>query len=553
MTAADDNRSSISDTWRSNHGIIEENSKVVSYRNLAFITLVANIGALLFGYDFGATSWLLSTIDKYAENTDDSTYIYFVEIANSNGLTGLIAAASSIGATITYIFLLFLGNDIPKRDEIQISALLYFVGALLESSSGDLSWETADGFSMLLIGRLIYGAGIAAAFHSVPQYCSEWSSSELRGMVGAATEAMAVTGVVLGYVVGYIFQDGYSWIVTFRVGYIIAFFMGILALIIPQSPSWMVRNKCSDEEVMDALHYIFPNATDDSIKHIKANLDDEQKQRRQYDSKWRREDLDSNLCTSMFMSLPPELKVLVSSPTLVRCLLFALTLVVLQICTGQSAILYFAGDVFGEICPDDPDDCILGLGISKLVPAYTMIFIGDSLGRREFLIGGSSLMVLGLGFLCYGISIGDPVPSLLGIYTAVIGYEISFGTMLWILLSEIFPQFVRSAANSIAVATLFALSTVITFTLPYFEQDVGLLGVFILFTVFSGVAVIVLLFFAPETRGADLEIAYKKVDITCNATGALFGCPIDNEYELVENRDNESTSMLSNDIGFKVK
>jgi hypothetical protein len=196
----------------------------------------------------------------------------------------------------------------------------------------------------------------------------------------------------------------------------------------------MVRNKIADSEVMDSLHYVLPNATDESIKHIKTNLEDEQRQRQHYDSQWRKEDLDSNLCTSIFMSLPPELKVLTSNPTLVRCLMFALTLVILQICTGQSAILYFAGDVFNEICPDDPDDCILGLGISKLVPAYAMIFIGDSLGRREFLIFGSSLMTVGLGFLCYGISVEDPVPSLLGIYTAVIGYHSSLLLLLLLLL-----------------------------------------------------------------------------------------------------------------------
>lgn len=68
---------------------------------------------------------------------------------------------------------------------------------MLESSSGDLSWQTADGLTMLLIGRLVFGAGIAVTFHSVPQYCSEWSSANLRGMVGSATEAMAVTGIII--------------------------------------------------------------------------------------------------------------------------------------------------------------------------------------------------------------------------------------------------------------------------------------------------------------------------------------------------------------------
>jgi hypothetical protein len=74
-------------------------------------------------------------------------------------LTGLIAAGSSIGATLAFIFLLFLGNGIPKNDEIVLSALFYFIGALFESTSGNISWRNPAGLVILIIGRFIFGAG----------------------------------------------------------------------------------------------------------------------------------------------------------------------------------------------------------------------------------------------------------------------------------------------------------------------------------------------------------------------------------------------------------
>jgi MFS family permease len=121
------------------------------------ITLI--LGSLLFGFDFGATGCLLSRIAEFKDGTSDPRYTYFVIVAQSSELTGLIAAGSSIGATLAFIFLLFLGNGIPKNDEIVLSALFYFIGALLESTSGNISWRNSAGLAILIIGRFVFGAG----------------------------------------------------------------------------------------------------------------------------------------------------------------------------------------------------------------------------------------------------------------------------------------------------------------------------------------------------------------------------------------------------------
>jgi len=176
-----------------------------------------------------------------------------------------------------------------------------------------------------------------------------------------------------------------------------------------------------------------------------------------------------------------------------------------------------------------------------------MTIVADSLGRREFLLGGTAVLVLGMITLVVGLSYDSVIAALVGLYVAVAGYEVGFGSMLWILLSEIFPQFVRSAANSIAIATLFACSTVLTFTLPYFEDATGLLPIFGLFTAVSGAALIILYFFAPDTRGVELEEAYKQVDLNCKSTMLICGCHLDEAKggSGYEGSTSETTDLLA--------
>ena len=499
----------------------------VSTANLAFIAFVANIGSFLFGFDFGAICWFLASIE---DSTDDGN-IYFRIIISNDGWIGLIAAGASIGAFFTYLSLLFFGNSIPKRDEIMIAALLFFIGALCESFSGDMSWSTWYGLSIFLVGRFIYGAGIATSFHSVPIYVSEIGPAELRGMIGSSTESMISTGVVVSYIVGYCYQEPFGWIVTFRIAYIVALVMGLLAMFLPHSPAYMVRHGYDKTEVLQSIQFVKPFADDGDLQQLQLSFDEELKERKRWDVKWRKSPASDGCCSSIFELLPSEVKALVSDGALRRCLSLALILVMLQMFAGQSAVLYFANDIFETICPTNPDDCILGLGIAKLLSAYSMLFIADSFGRREFLVGGLSIMNAGLITLICGIRYDSTYAAVTGIYVAMMGYEVSLGTMLWILLNEIFPRFVRSAANSIAVSSLFLWSVVVTFSLPLLYDSVGLMYVFVIFTCASGISLFLVFLFVPDTRGVDIEVAYKLVKTQCDESLSPIGLGSEEEEE----------------------
>ena len=98
------------------------------------------------------------------------------------------------------------------------------------------------------------------------------------------------------------------------------------------------------------------------------------------------------------------------------------------------------------------------------------------------------------------------------------GNEIGMGSFFWIFVNELFPSYVRSAGNSLVVAALCLTNGILTFVLPSMFEAMGLGGVFILFLFLAASAGVNFYFFAPNTEGVEIDEAYKKVAISCNAS-----------------------------------
>jgi MFS family permease len=276
--------------------------------------------------------------------------------------------------------------------------------------------------------------------------------------------------------------------------------------------------------------------------------------RKRWENRMRKqiENLKEGVIVNVLLSLPSELKVLLMSRTLRRCLFLALTLVFLQQFSGQGAILIYSGVIFGQLCPHSTSDCIIGFGIVKLFFVLVMVFVADSYARRTFLVMGSSIMTISLALLCIGLAFHKNALALVGIYVSVAASESSLATLLFVVLSEIFPQFVRSAAISVVVATFFAWSAIVIFVLPIMNTNYGLVPVFIMYTVIAAFSVILLYFLVPETRGIDLEIAYKLVNGRMENTLKICSSEISGEEEEVgllsaKDTDDDASHGIFND------
>jgi MFS family permease len=399
------------------------NEDYIDRSKLLLVAFISNLGAMLLGFDYGVTSKLLTDIDYFASNDEYSDYTYFSVVENSSILLGFLASGAAIGSAITFAILILYGNSVSKKDELLLAAFLYFIGAMLESFSFYFSWKYSTGLVLLSIGRLTYGAGVATSFHASPQYVAEIAPADVRGNIGSATEVMTACGVLLGYVLGFVSNEEDGWAQIYLIGYVIALVMGCLALFIPHSPKWMARHNFPPNEILESLQFLYPNATDSSVVKLRKECEIERAQSARMDELWKTKyssNASKNWFQSMISAAAPEVKFLFYDKILSRCLTYGLVLVTLNTATGHSAILYYAGSIFDEVCID-PDACIVGLGFAKLIPALMMTVIADIFGRRVMLMTGIIVVTTGLFIITGGYSNNNDDAVITGMYIAVSG------------------------------------------------------------------------------------------------------------------------------------
>lgn len=515
--------------------------------NITMIVLAANIGTLLFGYEVGAISWVLYNIALVSESDDTEKYYSIVE--DSSVLIGLIGSAASLGAALFYPLLLFFGNNVSKKDEILLAALLFFVGGLMTSLSSDMNWEYVGGLVVLLIGRLIYGFGIASSIHAIPQYISEVVPANVRGQYGATVELTVVTGMALGFGIGYAFEveNKFGWTVLFRFAYCLAILMGVLSVFLPHNPVWLVHNHHSKEDILVALRFVYPLSTEVSVDRLIAKTQEDlallQAEERAsavaptaHRSTWVH-------WTGLYNCLTPQLKLIVDNRLHSRCMQIKVHLHVLKILTGQTAILYYNELIFNDLYPDHVEEFVYGYILNRLCFALIMIFVADLIGRRHYMLSSSGLMFAGMLVTTIGFATDSRVVTTLGLYGSGVGFQIGFGSISYVVLNEVVPYSIRSTVNAVANCLLFSAYFVVTFIFPYLSEIIGYTYVFLIFALLNVYAFYYIYVYLPETQGIDMNLAYKLVDDKFNSAPECCCC--DDRSDLDEERSGASRSEIS--------
>ena len=134
------------------------------------------LGGLLFGYDIGATSAVLSQIKSVNSGVQWSS-----EVINSSSLQGIITSMATLGALVGSIVCFRVADSWGRRRSLLVASSLYLCGAAFEVVSGESTFSASSGIALLLIGRLIYGFGIGFAMNGAPAYIGEMAPSAIRG------------------------------------------------------------------------------------------------------------------------------------------------------------------------------------------------------------------------------------------------------------------------------------------------------------------------------------------------------------------------------------
>ncbi|KAG7538313.1 Major facilitator superfamily domain [Arabidopsis suecica] len=450
------------------------------------------LGGLLFGYDIGATSG--ATLSLQSPVLSGTTWFNFSPVQ-----LGLVVSGSLYGALLGSISVYGVADFLGRRRELIIAAVLYLLGSLITGCAPDLN--------ILLVGRLLYGFGIGLAMHGAPLYIAETCPSQIRGTLISLKELFIVLGILLGFSVGSFQIDVVGgWRYMYGFGTPVALLMGLGMWSLPASPRWLLLRAVQGKEqlqeykekAMLALSKlrgrppgdkISEKLVDDAYVSVKTAYEDEK---------------SGGNFLEVFQG--PNLKALTIGGGLV----------LFQQITGQPSVLYYAGSILqtaGFSAAADATRVSVIIGVFKLLMTWVAVAKVDDLGRRPLLIGGVSGIALSLFLLSayYKFLGGFPLVAVGALLLYVGCYQISFGPISWLMVSEIFPLRTRGRGISLAVLTNFGSNAIVTFAFSPLKEFLGAENLFLLFGAIALVSLLFVILVVPETKGLSLEEIESKI------------------------------------------
>ncbi|MBT8308193.1 MAG: sugar porter family MFS transporter [Maribacter sp.] len=465
--------------------------------NIYFITIVITLGGLLFGYDTGVINGTQFYFSKYFELT--GALKGFIV---SSALLGALAGAASAG---------LISKAIGRKKSLIIAAVLFMISAWGSGLPSMLPEST----TLLVVFRLIGGVAIGMASMNAPMYIAEIAPAKNRGILVTFYQLAVVIGFFVVFLVTYFIgaklseseNIAFGWRNMFWSELIPAGLFLILLFFVPKSPRWlMIKGK--EEEAENILTRI--HGSDIATKEIKEIRDS-------------------------IKAESTAVKASIFSKTMLPIVIIGTILSILQQFTGINAVLYYGADIFEQALGFGQDDILLQqilLATVNLVFTFIAMFTVDKLGRKPLLIIGGFGMLVGfliMGFTLYfsdysqlnsaglpTISTFEGILSLIGVLIFIGAFAMSMGPIVWVLLSEIFPNKIRSAAMSVAVAGQWLANYFVSQTFPIVVEsdtnrlimDGGTWNNALPYFLFSGFIVIIILFvwkYIPETKGKTLE------------------------------------------------
>ncbi|XP_022744011.1 D-xylose-proton symporter-like 2 isoform X3 [Durio zibethinus] len=421
------------------------------------------LGGLLYGYDIGSTS--CATISIESATLSGISWYDLSSVA-----IGLITSGSLYGALIGSVLAFNIADFLGRRRELITSAIMYLVGALVTAFSPN--------FAVMVIGRFAYGIGIGLAMHSAPMYIAETAPSQIRGLLISLKEFFIVLGMVAGYGIGSLLVETVAgWRYMYGASTPLAVIMGIGMWWLPASPRWLllraIQGKGNMQELKETAIRCLCRLRGQSIGESAS------------------EQVDEILTELSYVG--EEKEVTLGEMFRGKCLkamIIGVGLVLFQQITGQPSVLYYAASIFqsaGFSAASDATRVSILLGLLKLIMTGVAVVVVDRLGRRPLLLGGVSGMVISLFLLgSYYLFLDDvPAIAVVALLLYVGCYQLSFGPIGWLMISEVFPLRLRGRGLSIAVLVNFGANALVTFA---FSPLKAWLGAGIVFYVFGVIA-----------------------------------------------------------------
>lgn len=424
------------------------------------ISLIAALGGFLFGFETAVISGAEKTIQQLWKL--------------SSGWQGFTVASSLIGTVIGSLIAGSPAQKYGRKRVLTVIAILYLLSAI--------GCALTPVWLLFITFRFIGGMAVGASSVVGPMYISEVAPAHVRGRLTASFQLMIVTGIFIAYLTNFLFihlgENSWRWMLGIMV--VPAALFAILLRSIPESPRWLILNGRDEEAKAVFAKTGEPDAM--AVIQLEHQLE------------------HYGLKEKLFRD-----------NRYIKPIMYAVLLAMFNQLSGINAILYYAPRIF-EMAGFSKAEAYLQpvyIGGANLFFTLVAMTVIDKFGRKTLLLVGCVGLIVFLGLTANAFRSGgsfgkDVLFYLLG-YIAFFAF--SQGAVIWVFISEIFPNSVRSQGGSLGSFTHWIMAAIISWTFPIIVEGSpeGGFYSFVFYTVMMIIAFLFIWRVMPETKGRSLE------------------------------------------------
>ena len=468
------------------------------------IVLVAMLGGLLFGYDTAVISGAEKGLQAFFMGGKGFLY--------NNFLHGFTTSSALIGCIIGSALSGVMASRLGRKKSLFVAGVCFFLSALGSYYPEFLFFEKGVPTLPLLIAfnlyRILGGIGVGLASAICPMYIAEIAPSNIRGKLVSWNQFAIIFGQLVVYFVNFIILGSHTnpvidlvdgvnrvlnpdaarwatetgWRYMFQSECLPAGLFTLLILLVPETPRYLALNGMDDKALAVLTHVNGASRGREILAEIKGSA--HEKTEKLFTYGW-------------------------------LVIFVGIMLSVFQQVIGINAVLYFAPRIFESMGMGNPMVQTVLMGVINITFTLVAVFTVEKLGRRPLLICGSLLMALGaMGVALSNVVSGMPaIVPVISIMLYSASFMFSWGPICWVLISEIFPNTIRSHAVAIAVAFQWIFNFIVSSTfVPLYNMRLGSMGVnfghFTAYAIYGLMCLLAALFvwrLVPETKGKTLE------------------------------------------------
>ncbi len=467
------------------------------------IVLVAVLGGLLFGYDTAVISGAEKGLQAFFLGAKDFVY--------SDTIHGITSSSALLGCIIGSALSGLCASRLGRKKTLFVAGILFFLSAVGSYYPEFMFYDYGvPTFSLLMafnVYRVIGGIGVGLASAICPMYIAEVAPSNLRGTLVSWNQFAIIFGQLVVYFVNFLILGEHTQPVIEKMG-------EALYMVNPGSDPWTIstgwRYMFGSEAIVAAIFTILVMFVPESPRYLALVG--------KYDKALKilcrinGEKLGHEVLEQIRNSVDVKSERLFSYGFMV--IFVGVMLSVFQQAVGINAVLYYAPRIFESMNMGNPMVQTVIMGVVNISFTLVAVFTVEKLGRKPLLIWGSIGMAIGAtGVALSNVVAVAPIVPVVSIMVYSASFMFSWGPICWVLISEIFPNTIRSQAVAIAVAFQWIFNFIVSSTfVPMYNMSLGNMGDrfghFFVYALYGAICVAAAVFvykLVPETKGKTLE------------------------------------------------